>query len=607
MTLLKTMIALLLTAKAVLSQPLTVLSGEHDEFTRIVVYTRGEALDIGQTADIVKLVLKDPNASFDTTRAMRRLGPKRVQEIESRKNRLEISMNCDCAYETFFTTDQLLVLDIFDLSPVGKGYQQKALLEHLKDATTGGYQRYKKPKETVASVKIPIGDGAVPSAGGHGKNYSTEALYAGNEMALEVLELDRHIRTLDPVELKSEEIVLGHCPNDDDVTVASWSDVGSSVVELGGMRKDLFDELGRVDDAAANKLVRRYLYFGMTTEAIFLLSTIGASTPSRRTLNAIAHIMEGEHKGKFSFNWTNCGFPSEMWKMLANVDISSIPNNVADRIALEYSALPPGLRILLRDAFISSFREMQRQDLIPYITESEARRAKSPKDPEEAMPAEGIVESNSTKSIDGMAQFLESIRKKSDLGVPIDDRDIKLLESFQFQFSTMQIGGEIERALVEVYVVAGRFSEAKDLLKGHQGSKLQKQKMWNKLLLSVLTKSSDADFLLLTYETINVERISPRTDVMEGIIKRWASLGFSEKQIMDILGVPVGSVGLSLDASDVAFLRPTGADDVVPTESEELFETLSQEKGLHELRSMSAQASTDYEIFKRVIQESPEF
>lgn len=607
MTLLKTMIALLLTAKAVLSQPLTVLSGEHEEFTRIVVYTRGKELDIGQTVDVVKLVLKDPNASFDTTRAMRRLGPKRVQEIESRKNRLEILMNCDCVYETFFTTDQLLVLDIFDLSPVGKGYQQKALLKYLKDATTSGYKRYKTPKETVASVKIPLGDGAVFSADRHGKNYSTEALYADNEMALEVLELDRHIRTLDPVELKSDEVVLGNCPNDDDVTVASWSDVGSSVVEFGGMRKNLFDELGRVDDAAANKLVRRYLYFGMTTEAIFLLSTIGASTPSRRTLNAIAHIMDGEHKGKFSFDWANCGFPSEMWKMLASVDTSSIPNSVADRIALEYSALPPSLRTLLRDAFISSFREMQRQDLIPYITGSEARQAQSPKDPEEMMPVEKIVESNSTKSIDGVVQFLENIRTKSALGETINDRDIKLLESFRFQLGTTKIGTDIEQALVEVFVVAGRFSEAKELLKGHQGSKPQKQKMWNKLLLSVLKNSSDADFLLLTYETINVDRINPRTDVMEGIILRWASLGFSKRQIIDILGVSVGSVGLRLDTSDVAFLRPTGMDDVVPTESEELFDTLSQEKSLRELRSMSAQASTDYEIFKRVIQETPEF
>ncbi len=97
------------------SETISVRSGEHDGFTRIVLdLTQPRGWTLEQDKSSARLVLRGPNASFDLSDAFRKINTGRVRDLHAAKeaNTLSIGLNCDCSLEAFRLGSRMLVIDI---------------------------------------------------------------------------------------------------------------------------------------------------------------------------------------------------------------------------------------------------------------------------------------------------------------------------------------------------------------------------------------------------------------------------------------------------------------------------------------------------------------
>lgn len=103
------------------AQTLTVRSGEHGPFTRVVVpLPQGSDYSIAQEqpGGPVTLTLSATAAQFDTSQAFARIDRSRVADIQSAGNgQLRIDLACACQGQAFVTGGNLLVVDIAPAEP----------------------------------------------------------------------------------------------------------------------------------------------------------------------------------------------------------------------------------------------------------------------------------------------------------------------------------------------------------------------------------------------------------------------------------------------------------------------------------------------------------
>ena len=112
-------ILLVLLAQTAAAQTVTVRSGEHDGFTRLVFdlpQSRDWTLTDEGAGTGIDLVLDGAALLFDTDRVFDRIATDRVASVEAldARNGVRIGLNCRCDVSAFRFGEAMLVLDIRD-------------------------------------------------------------------------------------------------------------------------------------------------------------------------------------------------------------------------------------------------------------------------------------------------------------------------------------------------------------------------------------------------------------------------------------------------------------------------------------------------------------
>ncbi|MDQ7069247.1 MAG: hypothetical protein Q9M48_00585 [Rhodobacterales bacterium] len=115
-----TVVLLALTWGSILqAEIVTLRSGEHADFTRLVLYLpRPLDWELETNENKSTLTIRDNNITFDLGAAFEKISRERVSSITpaSKDSTLEIGLNCDCVVTSFLHENSMLVIDIGDSS-----------------------------------------------------------------------------------------------------------------------------------------------------------------------------------------------------------------------------------------------------------------------------------------------------------------------------------------------------------------------------------------------------------------------------------------------------------------------------------------------------------
>jgi len=98
------------------AEPVTIRSGEHDTFTRLVLaIEEGTEWNVVRSDEGFSVQLINENDGFDTSGVFDRIPRERLKGLRQiSSNSLSLETNCDCSIDTFLWRADRLVVDVLD-------------------------------------------------------------------------------------------------------------------------------------------------------------------------------------------------------------------------------------------------------------------------------------------------------------------------------------------------------------------------------------------------------------------------------------------------------------------------------------------------------------
>lgn len=114
------LLVLICSAGLARAETVTLRSGEHDDFVRLVAFLsekpKWKVEQDGRRVDVE--IIGDESHDFDTSSIFDRIPKTRIVEVtQAGRNRLAIELACDCTVSSFFQSPRMLVIDVTDAKP----------------------------------------------------------------------------------------------------------------------------------------------------------------------------------------------------------------------------------------------------------------------------------------------------------------------------------------------------------------------------------------------------------------------------------------------------------------------------------------------------------
>lgn len=378
----KTLTALLiwaLIASAGQAQPVTIRTGEHADFTRVVL-TIPPDIEWRFGRDKTGYMLQLPVVDGYDTRGFFDLIPRdRIADVSQDKGAglLKLVVDCDCAADAFLYRPDILVIDVRDGRAAPGSPFEVMLSTAPEPRVAGAGTGFAVPRNSILPIVLPpvlappdtmpqrtdVPDKPVterPEQVVHAPQTLDAALAAleravteslGRGLSQGLLEQGPAnagsgrppnialrdalgaVGTQAPGISASTSVDPEAIPPDPVVTttqtgeaclpaayfdVGSWGDDRSFQVQISEARAQLTQEFDRTDGAAVKELARRFLYFGFGREAEQVLQLDGVSSRERTYLVALARLIDGDSivPGLFD-QQVSCATPAALWAMLA--------------------------------------------------------------------------------------------------------------------------------------------------------------------------------------------------------------------------------------------------------------------------------------------------
>lgn len=410
----------LLTVTAAQAQTVRVSSGDHADFTRIVVEF-GSPVNwaVGRTADGYELQLDTGARPYDLTRVFDLIGKDRLAAIwaDPADGALNFTIACACFAMPFEFRPGTVVIDIRNgQPPKGSSFEQpidgstvaalavRPTVRPMKrpfatapapDAPTPVYdwtadllRPRTEPGKPAGTAGLPLpqsmpidllplrqslieqlsrgasqgivqmADPGKPDATGAGGNPSVEIRMADEPNLL----IRQKGESGAPLTAKGAE-----CISDQALDIASWGGETAVVDQIGPMMSGLTGEFDIPDPDAVKRAVRFYLNIGFGAEARSLLRAFPTEQKDAAIWQSMARILDDEPDAQPAFaGMAACDTPAALWAVLADPEILASDQVEKSAILRAFAALPANLRRQLGPDLVDRFLSMQ--DMATAIT-----------------------------------------------------------------------------------------------------------------------------------------------------------------------------------------------------------------------------------------------
>ena len=396
-----------------LAQTVRVQSGEHAEFTRLVLdIGAGRSWQLDPLGDTVRLRLDPPVDGFDISRVFDLIPRTRLAGLAVRDG-LELTLACPCDIDASRYERRYLVLDIRPATDAALRDARRDAAARLPDMSRLllGQTPALAPPDRPVMPDPDMSD--VSDAGGQGIDLEQAARIMSEQLARaaaaglldasagrpltdadptarppaeatdQTMPQDQVMPTVPPgVQVRAETAfdmvlpmsVFVQAPRDDLAcrgevwAINDWSGGGPVQEGLGDLRRALFDDRDQLQRDGVLALARHYIVSGFGAEAIFWLGEIEAPPPVLTALASLVDEMPGQHFPPEPA-LLSCSDDELLWRYLDGaLDRSALTVEEAGRIQRATAALPDSLRdhiapriarILHADGFANEARNLR--------------------------------------------------------------------------------------------------------------------------------------------------------------------------------------------------------------------------------------------------------
>lgn len=582
------------------AQQLTVRSGEHEGYSRLVAPLPEEAdWEVMHAGRDVTFAISDYDQGYDLSNVFKYISRDRVQSIAALPNGFVIRMGCECRVATFIDQERYVVLDItspgvkrsiaftpmmpaaidskppdvtksrtmeldLPLVPTNRSnpiepadlpllartplseIKQESLTEiqnrlsrELGTATTRGLltPRPGPSLPVVRRAQVDLSFVAPPVREPDIMNTVVNSMRVTSSMDIP----DVALKASNPQSL------LGlACPTDESLDIANWVDNRPFHQQTGDLRRELYQELDKLDRGAAVKLAKLYIHYGFGAEAQQILRLDTELARSERMLKDIASIMETgiPPPDSILYSLLDCQTDVALWAMLAPSDLD-VERTVDPRPALlSLNKLPVHLRSFLAPAL--SRRLLSHGDAEAAATALRSLERLPSKLPSSARLAQAHIaldEGEIKKATDGLSEVIENNAEQSpealialvdarmSAGQPISAETSSLIEAYAKELKQTELGPGLSRAHVLALARSGQFDKAFAASKklGRDTEEKDTVNLRMRLLEELTTTAEDVIFLEHIFGQSPQDISSLPAQQKVALAARLFDLGFAEQ------------------------------------------------------------------------------
>jgi hypothetical protein len=412
------LLVLLCLVGPVSAEPVRVYSGEHGDFTRLVVeLPPGADWTVGRTPTGYALSVSGPALpDYDLTAVWQRIDRTRISALDAdaTTGALKLTLGCDCHLFPFEYQPGVVVLDIKPgPAPQGSAFeaafadQTPAALPPPGGKTVAGYDWLTNPPGTMnrhpataLPLPLPTGDvslepirdalleqiarGAADGVVDMGLPLPDQAAPAADAAALpwSSIRIGEHpgISISDPDAFAEGMLPAATCASDEDLDLATWGEARSPSDLLSIARSGLYGEFDAPDPEAVLRSVRLHLYLGFGAEAAQQAGLLDQETEDGplALYRSMARLVDGESDPDTPFaSMLDCDGPAALWAALARDRLPAGPGVNRDAILRAFLALPPHLRSHLGSPLAEKFLARDDADAVRVIRDAIERTPNS--------------------------------------------------------------------------------------------------------------------------------------------------------------------------------------------------------------------------------------
>ena len=403
------------------AQSVSVRSGEHENFTRLVFdLPKRVDWDLQKTANQAFLRLSSADWTYDTSAVFDRIPRERVTDVtaDPEDGRIMIALGCPCDVSGFWHGRAMLVIDVREIDPTQKAKAAQSdepssvLLQQLEtgfaspsasarlvqerfasrmsafvpgrpepNGSTDAGSALRESQERLVqqfsraasqgllSLNSPLSERAAmetsqPKSQEPRVRTAPEATSKpDSQNSLRNVNLNAHssidLAFLETLTAQTDELEKRTCLDPDLVDVTAWANDQPFSDQVGPLRAKLFSEFDQQNPETAVNLAKLYLHFGFGAEAEQVLNLLPEEWPDQEILGSLAAIMQKGHAADASVLGAHAGCASAvaLWAILSHDRLPGDLDMDIDAALSAFSGLPQHLRAYLGPVLTRRFLE----------------------------------------------------------------------------------------------------------------------------------------------------------------------------------------------------------------------------------------------------------
>lgn len=568
----RTLLFLLALAPAASGETARVLSGEHADFSRLVIELPGDAdWTVGRTPDGYGFAAKTATQpGYDLSSVWERIPRSRLQSlaVDPQTGALLLGLGCDCHLFPFEYGSGIIVLDVKDGPPPPGSAFEVPLVSVIPSghrAEEAGYDWIVdfKPARPQAPVRLPLPLDTGSVSLEPLRDELLEQIARGAADGVVDMELPGKHKTAPekPVaELPWAQIRVGEqagiaistpgalipdgkddpaCAADELLDLPAWGDGQMPHDLLAEARDGLFGEFDAPDEEAVLRSVRQLLYLGFGVEALQNANLLGteANDPSLTLYRSMARLVDGEPDPQTPFaRMLDCDGPAALWAALAHDRLPMAPGVNRGAILQAYQALPAHLRRHLGPGLADRFLARDDVEAVRIIRDTmervpdadagaiallDAKAELNEGDVEAARSrAEAAVALDADRAENLVALVEAHFRKLQPLRADIP----QALQSLRSEVDATSLGVDLARAIVLSLALSDQMEAA--------FAEPAAQSVLPDLWQVVVARASDDAFLLQAVLPNDAARPDVPSDVGRAVAARLLALKFADAALV---------------------------------------------------------------------------
>lgn len=442
-----------------------VKAGEHDGFTRLVIYTNGaKEVDVSIPQDKIRINYGKRIDEVDTKQVFPRLQSDRIDAIYADDSALVIDLKCNCRVQKQRTEFGQIFFDISesDVTPASLPLFLNAP-NFARPTTPATKPSYELERHLLESALVSAAETKILMPANSQTQVSNIDATDQKSVAIDLANLaveERHMSE------RLENSSGVECLSADSLNFVNWADENSFTVQVSQHIKSLVREFDVVDIVSLEQLIKLYIFHGLGAEAIQLMNLYSEDVP--QDLFTIAQLLhDPDAENSYFLGQETCNGPSALWSVISAKE--RLYNINSDQIFLAFSALPKNMKSILTEPLVAKLHENKfattaqkilslSQKTGPFVeNHAELLIANSIEAPEVTLELiENELDFSTEISPDVAVKY---ITLKAQKNSSISQKFVKILEGVAWDYRNASQGAILENALMLAYLLSAEFDE----------------------------------------------------------------------------------------------------------------------------------------------------